>query len=317
MPARVVSIRAPATQTNAAVLTLGTKKQKRSLKGQVSDAIGRAKQQAGDLVKQHEIKEIIEKWAVGQLPYHPEILWTKTRFNADLAEAAAVTDVPHVTLPVADLRGRLPDGTLHARLLSPVTSATAKRGDAVEAVTTQPLLSPDGKRVLVPEGTHLQGSVVQTKAARSWGRNGSLRFTFSKLDLATAQEQAPSMDIHGRLSAAETAPGSNISMDEEGQTKANDTPAKYIEPALLAVLAAGAGPDDEHPGTAAPGAAAYSSNGMGLISRVVSLSTRDTNVIQGFAYYALAKSVYYRFVAKGHDTTFDHDTEIQVSLSER
>ncbi len=79
-------------------------------------------------------------------------------------------------------------------------------------------------------------------------------------------------------------------------------------------------PDDGHHGEGtgvSPGATTVASNGFGLIARVVSLSTRNTNVLQGFAYYSLGKSLYFHFVAKGHDTTFPRDTEIQVTLSER
>jgi hypothetical protein len=60
-----------------------------------------------------------------------------------------------------------------------------------------------------------------------------------------------------------------------------------------------------------------SSNGFGLIARVVSLSTRNTQVLEGFAFYSLGKSLYFNFVAKGDNTTFLKDTEIQVTLSER
>ena len=64
-------------------------------------------------------------------------------------------DTPHATLPLADLRGRLPEGTLHARLISPLTSRSAKHDDPVEAIITQPLLSADRSKILVPEATHL------------------------------------------------------------------------------------------------------------------------------------------------------------------
>jgi hypothetical protein len=316
-PLGAISIAAPAEQTSASVLTLSTKAQKRSIKQQIGDQISQAKQDASDTIKDHHYWEIVERWAIGQLPYHPEIIWSKARFNADLTGPVDVWDTPHLALPVDDLHGRMPAGSLDARLLTSLSSETARRGDVVEAVVTKPLLTLDGSRVMVPEGTHLFGKVVQVQPARRLGRNGSLRFSFSRLDLPVAQAPQQSFEIHGHLTGAETAPGEHISMDEEGQAKASDSPAKYAEPALLAVLAAGAGPDDSHPGTAAPGAAGYSSNGFGLIARIVSLSTRDTNVIQGFAYYSLAKSLYFNFLDKGHDTTFPHDTEVRVTLSER
>lgn len=312
-----IAMDAPAEQTNASALTLGVKPKQRSLAQQAGDRIGQAKQEVSDTLKGHHYWEIVQKWAIGQLPYHPEILWRKARFNADLAAPVVVPDPPHVTLPVEELHGGLPEGTINARLVTSLSSGSAKRGDAVDAIVTKPLLTPDGTKLLVPEGTHLLGKVVQVKPASRFGRNGGLRFSFSHLALPDTHVAQGPFDIHGTLSAAETAPGERISLDEEGAAKANDSMTKYGEPALLAILAAGAAPDGEHPGTAAPGAAAYSSNGFGLIARIVSLSTRDTNVIQGFAYYSLAKSLYFNFLDKGKETTFAHDTEVQVTLSER
>ena len=296
---------------------LGLRRKSNRIKGQIGSYINQRKQEASEGIKQHKVGEIIEKWAVGQLPYHPEILWSDTRFNADLATAATIPDTPHPQLGTEDLRGRLPEGALHARLVSPLTSETAKKGDPVDAIITRPLLSADGARLLVPEGTHLHGVVVQTKAARRWGHNGDLRFAFRNLDVPTAEGTTLATEIHGRLSAAETSGGQHVTIDEEGQAKASDGPAKFAEPALLGVLALAGQQEDHGSGTAVPGAAGFSSNGFGLIARVISLSTRNTSVIQGFAYYSLAKSVYFHFIAKGHDTTFPHDTEIEVTLSER
>lgn len=317
--ARIVAIRAPAVRTDASVLTLGTQKQKQTIKVQIGDAIRQGKQSAKQRFGRRQIRETVEKWALGQLPYHPEMIWTGTRFNADLADPVTIPDTPHTMLPVADLGGHLPEGALHARLLSPISSETAKRGDPVEAMITQPLLSPDKTKVFVPEGTLLHGMVMEAKSARSFGRNGNLRFAFRKLDLPEGNGEVQSADIHGKLSAAETAAGQHVTMDEEGQVKASDGPAKYAEPLLLGALALAAHPDDDHGpgGSVNPGATTVASNGFGLIARVVSLTTRDTNVLQGFAYYSLGKSIYFHYVDKGHETTFPRDTEIQVTLSER
>ena len=318
--ARVIQIDAPAVQTDASVLTLGAKKQKQSIKAQVTGLIKQREEDAKETLKQHRYAEIIEKWAVGQLPYHPEILWSNTRFNADLATAATIPDPPHATLPTEDLHGRLPEGALHARLISPLTSQTAKRGDPVEAIITRPLLSADGTRLLVPQGTYLHGVVVRSRPARSFGRNGDLRFAFRNLDLPSANGTPKLAEIHGRLSAAETAPGQHVTIDEEGQAQAGDGPGKYAEPIVLGLLAQVARGDPDHRGPGdgiGPGAETVSSNGFGLIARVVSLSAQNTHVVEGFAYYSLAKSLYFNFVAAGHNTTFPRDTEIEVTLSER
>lgn len=315
---RVVAINAPAEITMASVLTLGVQRKKQSIKEQIGGAIDKETHDVKDTFHHHHFDETVEKWSLGQLPYHPDILWTGTRFNADLATPVQVPDSAHRNLRLQDLEGALPQGTLHARLTIPVSSQAAKRGDPVEAIVTQPLFSPDGTSLLVPEGTALHGVIVHAKAARSFGRNGDARFAFRRLDLPTATGPADPMEIHGRLSAAETSPDQHVKLDEEGEVRADNGPTKYTEPLLLGILAITAGPDDGHPSSNNDfGSSTVASNGFGLIARVLSLSTRNYSVTQSFAYYALAKSVYFRFVAKGHETAFARDTEIQVTLSER
>ena len=94
---RTIPINAPAVQTDAGVLTLGAKQKKQSLFAQARSAIKKAKDDTVDGLKHHEFTEAVEKYAIGQLPYHPEILWSKTRFNADLATPATLPDTPHPT----------------------------------------------------------------------------------------------------------------------------------------------------------------------------------------------------------------------------
>lgn len=317
-PGRELRIEAPAVETNASILTLGRRTKRQTVVQQAKEAMAQRKQDALDNFESHHLVETVERWAINQLPYHPDLVWSRTRWNADLLAGGTVPDPAHPVLPHEDLHGRLPEGELRARLATPLSSATAKRGDVVEARITRPLLSADGQRLLVPEGTTLRGEVVKSRSARWLGRNGDLRFAFRNLDLPSAESGQPSMEIHGRLSAAETAPGQKVSIDEEGQAKAGNPPGKYAEPLLLGVLAAAAAPDDDSPGRPSlRGGTTVASNGFGLIARVVSLSTRNVQVLQGFAYYSLAKSIYFNLLSKGQDTTFARNTEIQVTLSER
>lgn len=53
------------------------------------------------------------------------------------------------------------------------------------------------------------------------------------------------------------------------------------------------------------------------MARIVSLTVNDRNVSVGFGVYGLAKSVYFRFVAKGHAVVFPKDTPVEVQLSGR
>ena len=56
---------------------------------------------------------------------------------------------------------------------------------------------------------------------------------------------------------------------------------------------------------------------VGLIARVITLTINDQNVAAGFGYFALAKSVYFRFLAKGNPVTFPAGTLVQVELTSR
>ena len=93
--------------------------------------------------------------------------------------------------PAADLSELKLTGNIEARLVDPVDSSTATAGMPVEAVLTQPLFEDEPAdtlqstdttvpaaaqahgKLLLPEGTHLIGSVVEAKPAGMFGHNGS------------------------------------------------------------------------------------------------------------------------------------------------
>jgi hypothetical protein len=59
------------------------------------------------------------------------------------------------------------------------------------------------------------------------------------------------------------------------------------------------------------------SNGFGLVARVVTMAASNRGLAQGFAYFALSKSIYKRWIAKGHEVTFPKNTRLEVELAER
>ena len=74
----------------------------------------------------------------------------------------------------------LPEGSVvHARLLTPLSSATSHKGQNVEAVLSQPLM--DGGTLILPQGSRLKGSVKQAVPARRMKKNGQLRIAFSEV----------------------------------------------------------------------------------------------------------------------------------------
>jgi hypothetical protein len=129
-------------------------------------------------------------------------------------------------------------------------SASAKPGEAVKAVVTAPLFSPDHKLVL-PEGTVLTGTVVVAKKARSFHRPGQLRFNFQSVDLpqeiAKIRPAAPPpapLTTRATLEAAEGSGTAPINVDSEGGVQAKESKTRFIAPVISLMLASRAADTD-------------------------------------------------------------------------
>ena len=141
--------------------------------------------------------------------------------------------------------------------MDPVDSDAATVGMPVEAVLTQPLFENDRTRLprcnrrygwlrsghdqahgklLLPEGTHLIGSVVEAKPAGMFGHNGSLRLTFRKVELPEGDERV----VHGRVIAAESVRSDRVQIDNEGQIKANGG-SRFLAPITPGFAGCGVG----------------------------------------------------------------------------
>ena len=132
---------------------------------------------------QHKAENTL-RFFYGQLPYHPQEIWSGTQFDAVLSQPLTLADPKAATpLPIQPPQGHIPAGTLEARLTTALSSAKSKQGAPVEAVLTQPYMDAAQKTVLLPTGTRLIGVVQRAKPARKFGRNGTLRFTFRQVQL--------------------------------------------------------------------------------------------------------------------------------------
>ena len=162
-------------------------------------------------------------------------------------------------------------------------------------------------KLLLPEGTHLIGNVVQAKPAGMFGHNGTLRLTFRKAELPEGDERV----VHGRVIAAETVKTDRIQIDNEGQMKAG-AGNRFLAPISLGSLAAvsdntGAGLLRE----------ALTSNGFDLLTRVVGTASSNGGLISGFGYYEVGKVMFDTFVAKGHEVAFAKNTRLEIELAQR
>jgi hypothetical protein len=255
-----------------------------------------------------------------QIPVHPQELWAGTQYDAELKQPLELAgqDVP-APVEVADLNELKLTGNIEARLVDPVDSNTATAGMPVEAVLTQPLFEDESAteqqdadstthgKLLLPEGTHLIGSVVEAKPAGMFGHNGSLRFTFRKAELPAGDERV----VHGRVIAAESVRSDRIQIDDEGQMKASGG-NRFLAPITLGALAAvsdstGAGLMRE----------AMTSNGLDLVARVIGTASENAGLISGFGYYEIGKVVFDTWIARGHEVVFAKNTRLEIELAQR
>jgi hypothetical protein len=165
---------------------LGTGKYQ--IQNQINTQIDRVKS-IPDVVRGPNKIERLSDYLMAKLPYHPQFVRIGTRFDAELRHPLGFGSET-VTRSSLLLIGSqpAPDSIVHARLITPLDSSTAKQGQQVDAVLSQPLFTPDHKLIL-PEGTHLNGAVVVAKKARWFHRTGQLRFNFQDVDLPAEAAQ--------------------------------------------------------------------------------------------------------------------------------
>ncbi|MDE2466055.1 MAG: hypothetical protein KGO02_20410, partial [Alphaproteobacteria bacterium] len=85
-------------------------------------------------------------------------------------------------------------------------------------------------------------------------------------------------------------------------------------PLALSVLATSAFDGDA---TSNPVHSGVDSNGFGFAARVAVMSSANAVLLHTFAVYAASKSIYFRWIARGHQIDFPKDTRVQILLNAR
>jgi hypothetical protein len=314
---------------------LGTGKQQ--VKDRINAQIDRVKS-IPDIVRAPDKKERLSDYLMAKLPYHPQSVRNGTRFDAELRDPLDFGSEA-VTRSSMLLLGSQPaaDSIVHARLITALDSGTSKQGQAVEAVLSEPLFSPDHKLVL-PEGTRLNGAVVVARRARWFHRGGQLRFNFQNVDLPdlAAQLKFPEPTLtpvetqkqlqfrtQAILKAAESdhAP---IKVDGEGGVQAKESKTRFIETAVAVLIASRAADDDvgkvksgsiNGPESNVGGRTLGGGLGFGMLGSAVAQSSPYVGMALG--YYGLAWSVYSTVVARGAEVEFGKNAVIDVGFSAR
>jgi hypothetical protein len=242
---------------------------------------------------------------LGMLPYHRQAWAAGTLFSGVLQEP--LTGLPPGPADAAQLEAEVVD----ARLLTAISSATARRGAPVEAVVNRPVFSAD-HGLLIPEGSRLLGDIVEAQPARRFHRNGKVRFVFRELKLPAGAVQG----IQGYLQGVEADFDAHLALDSEGGTRTHSPKTRFIF-AAIAVAAAGLSfhqdynaqgvPDQDLAGRAESGAV-----GLGLIGAVLAQISRP--LASSIAFTGAAFSVYSTFIARGEDVILPANTPVKISL---
>lgn len=244
-----------------------------------------------------------------QLPYHPQAIAAHTAWSFELTAPLtlpAVSAPAPDPAPVAQAAAKPEIWTVNALLTRGLTSARAHPGDPVEALVVQPVYDRE-KQLVVPQGSELIGRVTASKAARSFGRNGKLRFTFQQVRFPQGSGTA----VQGSLAGATAEQTQDLKMDAEGTV----TPRKKssaVAPMLLTMLAGRALDQDGGGMVVKQGVA---SNGFGLAGRVVGLAAGTPNIAAGIGFYAAGLSFYDNFLRTGRDVVFPRDTRIEIETT--
>jgi hypothetical protein len=276
----------------------------------VSREIAAEKQRVKDAVAQFTAPgrgDRLVQLIYSQLPYHPERIETGTAWVVDFAqplnlrlanprpEAHEKADPPEASAAT--------EWRLRAYLQETISSANGKPGDTFQAVVSEPVFNA-GHEVVVPQGSVLVGEVTQTKRARSFGRQGKLRFRFRQLKLPTGFTQP----VEGTLAGVDANKAANLQIDTEGGI-APRPQSRLLLPLVLTLLA-GRGLDDDG-NRVLNGAIA--SNGLGIIGRIVGIAASSRNVAAGIGFYGAALSFYDLCLARGHNVVFTKNTRIEVT----
>jgi hypothetical protein len=269
-----------------------------------------------------------------QLPYHPERIEAGTAWTVELAQPLSLAPVdlkpmdpkpmdpkPVGLKPKSDrLAHPRPEdkantdppapstGTewrLRAYLQQTISSGSNKPGDTFQARVSEPVFDAQ-HTLLVPQGSLLVGEVTKTKPARSFGRQGKLRFRFRELKLPGGFSQP----VEGTLAGVDANKSDNLQIDSEGGI-APKPQNRVILPLVLTLLATRAFDNDGS--LAANGAVA--SNGFGIVGRVVGIAASSRNVAAGIGLYGAALALYDLWLARGHNVVFVKNTRIEVTTT--
>ena len=284
-------------------------------KKEISREWDAAKEQVAAPGKMHRLKRI----AIAQLPYHPQYFDAGTRFNAELVDSLNF-GTEEVTPEKVHMVGTAPaaGSVIHALLKTPLSSASVQKGEAVEAVMTEPLLTDS--QLILPEGTLLKGSVLQVQPARRLHRNGQLRIVFHEIVPPNSAEQ----HVEASLEGVEVKDDQHLSLDSEGGAQTTTPKTRYLTTGISIALAASSVLPDADAGRGAElsvgetgKGALNGASGFRVIGFITGALVHSRALASTFGVYGASMSVYDHFLSRGLDVVYPKDTAMAIGFGSR
>jgi hypothetical protein len=273
-----------------------------------------AKEQIAAPGKMHRLKRIL----ISELPVHPQYIEAGTRFNAELLDSLNF-GTENKSAEQLRMIGTAPaaGSIVHARLETPLSSATVQKGESIEAVMTEPLITDN--QLILPEGTLLNGTVLQVRPARRLHRNGQLRIIFREIVPPDSAEQK----IEGSLEGVEASNDANLSLDSEGGAKATTPKTRYLTTGLTLALAAASFAPDSDAGSSGESVleigsqGATGASGFRIVGFAIGLLVHSRPLASGFGAYGAGKSIYSNFLSRGHEVVYAKDSAMAIGFGSR
>jgi hypothetical protein len=279
-----------------------------------------AKRQWNNAMKQvHEPGKMhkIIRYGVAQLPVHPQYIDAGTVYFAELEKPLDFGSEPLTPEIAASLNAPPPPGSsVHVRLMTGLSSATAQKGDEVEAVLSKPLF--DGNRLVLPQGSRLKGAVLEVRPARRLSRNGQLRMVFHELVLPDGLQQK----VEASLEGVQAAKGQDVKLDSEGGAEANSPKTRYLTTGVAVALAfvSARGDPDARNGDVNGNTNSRLAGGAGgfkLVGIVIGVCVHSQPLGMAMGAYGASMSVYSHFIARGRELEFPKNTTMEVAIGKR
>lgn len=255
----------------------------------------------------------LQQEAYSRLPYHPQFLPANTRLFAQLKEPLAsgietVTerDMEQIAVPA-------PDTIVTAHLLSTVGS-NSDTGSKVSAIVSEPLYSTD-RRLILPEGTRLIGTIVQAKPARWFRRSGKLRLRFREMELPELMPtENRQLSVEATVARVDAVGKVRIKIDDEGFMKSMEPRTRFIAPAVQMFL--GVSMLDEtnnNPQSQSANRTLRTVAGVSGLGMVGSIAAQfSSEAATGIGFYGAAWSVFNHVVARGNNILLAPEMPIQI-----